>query len=78
MALPAGGYACRGQSGLRPEATTAVLGALRRIAATEDFDAHGAHMERDMGHFEKYRPFILTMMLETSLLLGRASACGDP
>jgi hypothetical protein len=69
MALPAGGYAGREQSGPRPEATAAVLGALRRIAVTEDFDAPIAQMERDLGDFEKYRPFILTTMLETSLLL---------
>jgi hypothetical protein len=69
MALPAGGYAGREQSGPRPEATAAVLNALRRIAATQDLDAHIAQMERDLGEFEKCRPFILTTMLETSLLL---------
>ena len=69
MALPSGGYAGLEQSGARPEATAAVLNALRRIAATEDFDAHIAQMETDLGDFEKCRPFILTTMLETSLLL---------
>jgi hypothetical protein len=69
MAFTAGGYAGRGQSGPRPEATAAVLNALRRIAVTGDFDAHIAQMERDLGDFEKCRPFILTTMLETSLLL---------
>jgi len=69
MASTAGGYAGREQSGPRPEATAAVLNALRRIAVTEDFDAHIAQMERDLGDFEKCRPFILTTMLETSLLL---------
>jgi len=69
MAFTAGGYAGREQSGPRPEATAAVLNALRRTAATEDFDAHMAQMERDLGDFEKCRPFILTTMLETSLLL---------
>jgi hypothetical protein len=69
MALPTGGYAGREQSGPRPEATAAVLNALRRIAATEDFDAHIAQMEKALGDFEKYRPFILTTMLETSLLI---------
>jgi hypothetical protein len=69
MALPAGGFAGREQSGPRPEVTAAVLNALRRVAATEDFDAHLALMERDLGDFEKCRPFILTTMLETSLLL---------
>ncbi len=69
MALPAGGFAGREQSGARPEVTAAVLNALRRIAVTEDFDAHLALMERDLGDFEKCRPFILTTMLETGLLL---------
>ena len=69
MAFTAGGYAGREQFGPRPEATAAVLNALRRIAATEDFDAHMAQMERDLGDFEKCRPFILATMLETSLLL---------
>jgi len=69
MALPSGGYRGLEQSGARPEATAAVLGALRWIAATEGFEAHIAQMETDLGDFEKYRPFILTIMLETSLLL---------
>jgi hypothetical protein len=69
MALPGGGYAGREQSGARPEVTAAVLNALRRIAGTEDFGAQIAMMERDLGDFEKCRPFILTTMLETSLLL---------
>ena len=69
MSLRGGGYAGREQSGPRPEATAAVLNALRRIAATEDFDAHIAQMERGLGDFEKARPFILTTMLETSLLI---------
>jgi hypothetical protein len=46
-----------------------VLNALRRISATEDFDTHIALMERDLGDFEKCRPFILTTVLETILLL---------
>ncbi len=69
MALPSGGYRGLEQSGARPEATAVVLNALRRIAATEGFDAQIAQMETDLGDFEKYRPFILTTMLETSLLL---------
>jgi hypothetical protein len=69
MAFSAGGYAGREQYVARPEATAAVVNALRRVAATEDFDAHKAQMERDLGDFEKCRPFILATMLETSLLL---------
>jgi hypothetical protein len=69
MARPAGGFAGREQSRPRPEATAAVLSALRRIAVTEDFDAHIAQMVKGLGEFEKYRPFILTTMLEACLLL---------
>jgi hypothetical protein len=69
MAFSAGGYAGRQQSGPRPEATAAVVNALRRVAASENFDAHRTQMERDLGDFEKCRPFILATMLETSLLL---------
>ena len=74
MAFTAGGYAGREQSGPRPEATAAVVNALRRVAGTEAFDTHRAQMERDLGDFEKCRPFILATMLETSLLLGPGSA----
>jgi hypothetical protein len=52
-----------------PEATATVVNALRRIAATEGFDAHISQMKKDLGDLEKCRPFILTTMLETSLLL---------
>jgi hypothetical protein len=69
MALPGGGYAGLEQSAARPEATAAVLNALRRVSATEGFDAHITQMESGLGDFEKCRPFILTTMLETSLLL---------
>src|SRR6266702_5486003 len=69
MARPDGGFAGHEQSEPRPEATAAVLNALRRVAATEDFEAHIAQMERGLGEFEKARPFILTTMLETSLLI---------
>jgi len=69
MAYPSGGYASLEQSGPRPEVTAMVLNALRQVAATEDLNAHIALMERDLGDFEKSRPFILTTMLETSLLL---------
>ena len=74
MALRGGGFAGHEQSGPRPEATAAVLNALRRTAATEDFDAHIAQMETGLGDFEKCRPFILTTMLETSLLFRPATA----
>jgi hypothetical protein len=72
MARPGGGYAVRGQAESRTEATAVVLNALLRIAATEGFEAHIAQMDRDLGDFENYRPFILTIMLETSLLLKSA------
>jgi hypothetical protein len=69
MSLPGGGYAGREQSGPSPEATAVALSALRRTAATEDYDRHIAQMEKGLGDFEKARPFILTTMLETSLLI---------
>ena len=69
MARPAGGYTGREQSEPRSETTAAALNALHRISATENFDVHVAQMERGLGEFEKSRPFILTTILETSLLL---------
>lgn len=70
MALDDGGFASRRQYGRpRPETTAVVLNALRRIAATEDFGKHVTTMEKGLGDFEKSRPFILTTVLETSLLL---------
>jgi hypothetical protein len=69
MADPEGGYASRGQHRPRPEATAMVLSALRRIAAAEDFEKHATQMESGLGDFERSRPFILTTVLETSLLL---------
>ena len=69
MAVPTGGYAGLEQSSPRPEVTAAVLSALHRITATDTFDAHIAVMESHLGDFEKFRPFILTTMLEASLML---------
>jgi hypothetical protein len=54
---------------LRPETTAMVLSALRRITAAETFGEHVTAMENDLGDFERSRPFILTTILETSLLL---------
>jgi hypothetical protein len=73
MAVPAGGYAGYEQAQPRPEMTAVVLNALRRIAVTDSLDDHIAQMERDLGDFEKFRPLILTTMLETSLLLKPAT-----
>ena len=69
MADPEGGYASRGQFKPRPETTAVVLSALRRIAAAENFEKHATQMEDGLGDFEKSRPFILTTILETGLLL---------
>ena len=68
MVFPAGDASTE-QSKPRPETIAATLSALRGIAATEDFDPYVTQMEKGLGDFEKYRPFILTMMLETSLLI---------
>jgi hypothetical protein len=79
MAHPKGGYASTGQDEPSAEATATVLNALCRITVTEDFMAHTIQMEgkKNLGDFEKARPFILTTMLETSLLLGRATGPVD-
>ncbi len=69
MARKTGGYTGREQSEPRSETTAVALSALRRITAFDDFDIHVAQMERGLGDFEKSRPFILTTILETSLLL---------
>jgi hypothetical protein len=69
MARETGGYTGREQSEPRSETTAMALNALRRIAAFEDFGIHVAQMERGLGEFEKSRPFILTTVLETSLLV---------
>jgi hypothetical protein len=61
--------ASRKQYPLRPETTAMVLSALRRITAAETFGEHTTAMEDDLGDFEKSRLFILTTILETSLLL---------
>jgi hypothetical protein len=66
MVFPAAGASTE-QFEPRPETIAATLSALRGIAATEDFDPYLTQMEKGLGDFEKYRPFILTMMLETSL-----------
>jgi hypothetical protein len=73
MAHPSGGYRSSGQTRPSAESTADVLNALRRIAATEDFGVHSDRMEKDLGDFEKSRPFVLTTMLETSLLFGPGS-----
>jgi hypothetical protein len=69
MAFPGGGYAGQEQKAPRPEVTAAVLDTLHRINGTENFETPISLMERDLGDFEKSRPFILTTMLETSLQL---------
>ena len=53
MARPHGGFAGHEQSEPRPESTAAVLNALRRIAATNDFGAHMAQMERALGRLRE-------------------------
>jgi hypothetical protein len=74
MAFPKGGYASLKQYPLRPETTAMVLSALRKITAAETFEEHTTAMENDLGDFEKSRPFILTTILETSLLLEPGSS----
>jgi hypothetical protein len=77
MASPRRGFGDREQAGPRPEVTAVVLDALRRIAAEEGFYEYMALMELHLGDFEKCRPFILTTMLETSLLLKSGSKLAE-
>jgi hypothetical protein len=70
MAYSEGEYASTGQGRPSAEATATVLNALCRIAAIDDTKSHLARLEGGLGDFEKFRPFILTTMLETSMLLG--------
>jgi hypothetical protein len=77
MAFPEKGDASRKPYPLRPETTAVVLSALRRITVAEAFGEQVAAMENDLGDFEKSRPFILTTILETSLLLEPGSRLVD-
>jgi hypothetical protein len=74
MAFPERGDEPRRQYPLRPETIAMVLGALRRITAAEAFEEQAASMKNDLGDFEISRPFILTTILETSLLLEPGSS----
>jgi len=69
--------ASRKQYPLRPETTAVVLSALRRITVADAFREQVTAMENDLGDFEKSRPFILTTILETSLLLEPGSRLVD-
>lgn len=64
-----GGYSTREQMGPRPEITASVLHALHMADGTASFAREIGQMERDLGDFERSRPFILTTMLEASLRL---------
>lgn len=65
-ASPTGGYAARSQREPRPEATATVLLALQRIDGTAPLREHLDTMRKNIGEFERTRPYILTTMLETS------------
>lgn len=65
-ASPTGGYAIKSQREPRPEATAAVLLALQRIDGTASLRGHLDTMRKNIGEFERTRPYILTTMLETS------------
>ncbi len=69
MAFPEWEDERRQQYPLRPETIAVVLSALRRITAVEAFADQAIVMENDLGDFEKSRTFILTAILQTSLLL---------
>jgi hypothetical protein len=64
-----GGYANLEQAGPRPEATATVLDALYRISGLDHFDSEFVSMEKGLDDFAKYRPYIVTVMLEASIRL---------
>jgi hypothetical protein len=69
-AAPGGGYASDTQVAPRPEATADVLVALHMLDGTSRFDAQLATIKRDLGDFERTRPWVLTTILEASAHLG--------
>jgi hypothetical protein len=71
QAAPGGGYAAMAQVAPRPEGTATVLDALHQIDGAEPFTAHVTSLKRGLGEFERTRPFILSVVLETSVRSGR-------
>jgi hypothetical protein len=69
-ASPQGEYQARAQAKPRPEVTATVLATLHRIDGTADFKKPLAAVKRQLGKFEKTRPFVLTCLLEASVQLG--------
>ncbi len=65
-ASPTGGYAAGSQREPRPETTAAVLLALQRVDGTASLHEQLETMRKNIGEFERTRPYILTTMLETS------------
>lgn len=63
-------YRARAQIRPRPEATAAVLDALHRVNGTTDFGLQLDAIKKQVGAFERTRPFILTCLLEASVQLG--------
>jgi hypothetical protein len=63
-------YKARAQTRPRPEATAAVLDALHRVNGTADFAVQLDAIKKQVGAFERTRPFILTCLLEASVQLG--------
>ena len=65
-----GGYKARAQAKPRPEVTAAVLDTLHQVDGTADFADQVAKIKRQVGDFERTRPFVLTCLLEASVQLG--------
>jgi hypothetical protein len=63
-------YKARAQTRPRPEATAAVLDALHRVNGTTDFAFQLDAIKKQIGAFERTRPFILACLLEASVQLG--------
>jgi hypothetical protein len=63
---PGGGYAAQTQRQPRPEVTAAVLETLRRIDGTASLGDQVTRMSKNIGDFERSRPYILSTILEAS------------
>lgn len=77
MAVPGGGYATGTHGAPRPEVTATVMDALHIIDGTADFDAELAAIERDLGAFERARPYVLATVLESVIRVRPDSALVD-
>jgi hypothetical protein len=77
MAVPEGGYATGTHGAPRPEVTATVMEALHAVDGTADLHLEFAAIERDLGAFERGRPYVLATVLESVLRVRPDSALVD-